>query len=157
MKILLLAMMACVTMGAVDAQTAHDAATVFPGGDLHRQIERLIPAARESGSSGATLADYGSYRIQLSVRTKSGGAEVHAHWDDVMMVEQGHATLITGGVVVGGQSRPDGETLGTRIDGGQSHVLGPGDVFTVRAGTPHRTIVAPGTDYAAVVIKIHEP
>lgn len=162
MKTLLLAMLVALPVCAAHEQTvaapvSHEPVTVFPSGDLHREIARLIPAARESGSSGSTLADYGSYRVQLSVRTKSGGAEVHAHWDDVMMVEQGHATLITGGTVVRGQSKPDGETLGTSIEGGRSHALSPGDVFTVRAGTPHQTIVAPGSTYAAVVIKIHEP
>ncbi len=132
-------------------------AMVFGKADLQQRIAALVADAREKGSSGATLEDYGSYKIQLSVRTKSGGAEVHAHWDDVMMVEQGEATLMTGGTVVGGQSKPDGETLGMKIMGGEPHTLKPRDVFTVRAGTPHQTIVAPGVVYAAVVVKVHEP
>ena len=136
---------------------SHASSVVFPERDLHQQIAQLIPEAKEKGSSGATLADHGTYRIQLSVRTQSGGAEVHAHWDDVMMVKQGHAALITGGTVVEGVSKGDGETLGTKIEGGESHPLGPGDVFTIRAGTPHQTVVAAGTVYAAVVVKIHEP
>ncbi|HEX3987114.1 MAG TPA: hypothetical protein VHX13_10955 [Acidobacteriaceae bacterium] len=136
---------------------SHAPVVVLPEQDLHQRIASLIPEAKEKGSSGATLADYGSYRIQLSLRTKSGGAEVHAHWDDVMMVKEGHATLITGGTVIGGDSKPDGEILGTKIEGGQPHKLGPGDVFTIRAGTPHQTVVAAGTIYAAVVVKIHEP
>lgn len=139
------------------ASVSNAPSVVFAGPELDRQIAQLIPEAKEKGSSGATLADYGSYRIQLSVRTKSGGAEVHAHWDDVMMVKEGHATLITGGTVIGGQSHPDGETLGTKIEGGEPRDVGPGDVFTIRAGTPHQTVVAPGTVYAAVVVKIHEP
>lgn len=162
MKIALLSLLLSAPMGAVVAQNASlpakpAAVALFPGGDLHQQIAQLTVAAKEKGSSGATLADDGGYRIQLSVRTRSGGAEVHAHWDDVMMVRQGHATLITGGTVVGGHTQPDGETLGTRIEGGDSHPLAPGDVFTVRAGTPHQTVLAPGTTYAALVIKIHEP
>jgi len=143
--------------GAQMTSVSHASSVVFPEHDLHQQIARLIPEAQEKGSSGATLADYGSYRLQLSVRTKSGGAEVHAHWDDVMMVKQGHATLITGGTVIGGESKGNGETLGTKIEGGERHPLGPGDVFTIRAGTPHQTVVEPGTVYAAVVVKIHEP
>lgn len=143
-------------MAQLAAVPVQQPVVVFPDNAVHQQIAQLVATAREKGSSGATLADYGSYRIQLSVRTKSGGAEVHAHWDDVMMVERGHATLITGGTVAGAESKPDGETLGTKIEGGQSHKLGPGDVFTVRAGTPHQTIVAPGVVYAAVVVKVHE-
>ena len=124
---------------------------------MHPQLDQLADIAKTKGSSGATLADYGSYKIQLSVRTVSGGAEVHAHWDDVMMVEQGSATLITGGSVVDGTTGADGETHGAKIDGGDSRKVGPGDVLTVRAGTPHQLILDPGVVYSAVVVKVHEP
>lgn len=162
MKVLLFAaigsFLTCMAGGQMTTATVSRApAVVFAEHDLHRQIAQLIPEAKEKGSSGATLADYGSYRIQLSVRTKSGGAEVHAHWDDVMMVKQGHATLITGGKVMDARSTPDGETAGTKVEGGERHEVGPGDVFTIRAGTPHQTVVESGTVYAAVVVKIHEP
>ena len=74
-----------------------------------------------------------------------------------MTVEQGSATLITGGTVVDGKTGDDGETHGSRIDGGQSQKIGPGDVLTIRAGTPHQLILEPGTVYGAVVVKVHEP
>jgi mannose-6-phosphate isomerase-like protein (cupin superfamily) len=135
----------------------HDPVIVFPVPDLHAQLDKLAAEARTKGSSGATIEDYGSYKIQLSVRTVSGGAEVHAHWDDVMMVEQGSATLVTGGTVVAGTTGTDGETHGSKIEGGQSQKINPGDVLTIRAGTPHQLILDPGTTYGAVVIKIHEP
>ncbi len=162
MKALLIGLVASLLSFTAAAQTAAESAAqppsvVWPEHDLHQRIAQLVATAKEKGSSGATLEDYGSYKVQLSVRTRSGGAELHAHWDDVMMVEQGHATLITGGAVLKGESKPDGETLGTKIEGGESHDLGPGAVFTVRAGTPHQTIVLPGATYAAVVVKVHEP
>jgi mannose-6-phosphate isomerase-like protein (cupin superfamily) len=153
---LVLAAALAVPVAALAQQTPpHDPAIVFP--DLHAQIDKLIPAAKEKGSAGATIEDYGSYKIQLSVRTKSGGAEVHAHWDDVMTVEQGSATLITGGTVVDGKTDADGETHGPSIENGQSRTIHPGDVLTVRAGTPHQLMLSPGVVYGAVVIKIHEP
>lgn len=135
----------------------HDSAVVFPIADLHTQLDKLVPEAKTKGSSGATIEDSGSYKIQLSVRSVSGGAEVHAHWDDVMMVEQGSATLITGGTVVEGKTGADGETHGSKIENGQSRKVNPGDVLTVRAGTPHQLILEPGTIYGAVVVKVHEP
>ena len=61
-----------------------------------------------------------------------------------MMVEQGSATLVTGGTVVDGKTGPDGETHGSKIEGGQSQKINPGDVLTVRAGTPHQLILEPG-------------
>ena len=162
MKTVLLAAAALILAFSASAQTPpsstpHDPAIVFPTPDLHEQIEKLIPAAKEKGSSGATIEDYGSYKIQLSVRTSSGGAEVHSHWDDVMIVEEGSATLITGGTVVDGKTNADGETHGSKIENGTSRTISPGDVLTVRAGTPHQLILAPGTTYGAVVVKVHEP
>jgi mannose-6-phosphate isomerase-like protein (cupin superfamily) len=138
------------------AQTPHDPAAVFSTPDLHAQLEKLAAAAKEKGSSGSTIEDYGSYKIQLSVRTKSGGAEVHAHWDDVMIVKEGSATLVTGGTVVDSKTNDEGETHGTKIENGQSRTIRPGDVVTVHAGTPHQLILKPGTVYGAVVVKVHE-
>lgn len=125
--------------------------------DVQQQLSALVPGAKASGLAGTTLADYGSYQIQLSVRTASGGAEVHAHWNDVMVVEKGKATLVTGGTVVGAKSGENGETRGTRIEGGQSKPIAAGDVLTVRAGTPHQILLAPGVVFGAVVVKVHEP
>ena len=162
MKFTLLAAATLTLAFSASAQTPppaspHDPAVVFPTPNLHQQIEKLIPAAREKGSSGATIEDYGSYKIQLSVRTSSGGAEVHAHWDDVMIVEEGSATLITGGTVADAKTNADGETHGSKIENGNSRTIGPGDVLTVHAGTPHQLILAPGAVYGAVVVKVHEP
>jgi len=78
--------------------------------NVQARIDSLIPEAKRRGSVGLTLVDYGTYQIQLSVRAASGGAEVHAHWDDVMTVEEGSATLVTGGTVVDGKTDADGET-----------------------------------------------
>ncbi len=160
MKLPLMLAAALAVPVAVQAQQApppHDPAIVFGSPELHAQLGTLTGMAKEKGSAGATIEDYGSYKIQLSVRTRSGGAEVHAHWDDVMTVEQGSATLITGGTVVDSKTDADGETHGTKIEGGHSQTISPGDVLTVRAGTPHQLILEPGVVYGAVVIKIHEP
>jgi mannose-6-phosphate isomerase-like protein (cupin superfamily) len=139
------------------APTSHNPVILFPTPDLHARLDALLPDAKKNGSSGSNLADYGSYKIGLSVRTASEGAEIHANWDDVMVVEQGSATLITGGTVVDGKTGADGETRGAKIEGGQSRVIHLGDVFTIRAGTPHQLILEPGTVYSALVIKVHEP
>ncbi|MFZ1084359.1 MAG: hypothetical protein WAN35_05295 [Terracidiphilus sp.] len=124
--------------------------------DVQAQLEAMAAKAKATGSSGSTLVDYGSYKLQLSVRTTSGGAEVHAHFNDVMIVEQGSATLITGGTVVDAKTGPDGETRGSRIIDGTSRTLVAGDMVTIRAGTPHQLLIAPGTLYSAVVVKIRE-
>lgn len=129
---------------------------VFSAAQIQSQLTALAAQVAASGSAGTTLADYGSHKVQISVRATSGGAEVHAHFDDVMIVQQGTATLITGGSIPDAKSNPDGETRGTSIQGGQSRAISAGDIVTVNAGVPHQILVPAGTTYSAIVIKVRE-
>jgi hypothetical protein len=73
-----------------------------------------------------------------------------------MIVQQGSATLITGGSIVDAKTGADGETKGTSIQGGKSQAIAPGDVITVNAGVPHQILVPAGVTYSALVIKVKE-
>ena len=137
------------------AQSA-SGAQVYAGKDVAAQLEALIAPAKASGSSGATLGDFQSHAIKLSVRASSGGAEIHAHFDDIFFVTDGSATLVTGGQVQHAQTAPDGETKGSGIDGGTRQVIRKGDVVNIPAGTPHQLILAPGETYSSIVIKVKE-
>ena len=137
------------------AQT-NSGAQVFSAKDVKAQMTTLIRKAKTNGSSGTKLGDYGSHNIQLSVRAKSGGAEVHAHFDDIFYVTQGKATLITGGTVVDAKINADGETHGSGIENGQSRTIAKGDIVNIPAGTPHQLKIAPGEVYASIVIKVRE-
>jgi mannose-6-phosphate isomerase-like protein (cupin superfamily) len=90
------------------------------------------------------------------VRTASGGAEVHAHYDDVFVVTQGQATLITGGSVEDPKTGDDGETKGTGIRDGESQLISTGDVVHIPAGTPHQLKIAQGTLFSTIVMKVRE-
>lgn len=131
-------------------------AEYFSHKDLQAQLAELGAKAKASGSSGSTLGDYGSHALKLSVRTSSGGAEVHAHFDDVILVTQGQATLITGGTVVDPKTDKDGETKGSSIRNGKSQSISAGGVAHIPAGTPHQMILAPGTLFSALVVKVKE-
>lgn len=131
-------------------------AEVFPAAQTHAQSEELIAKAKSAGSSGETLADYGSHKLQISVRTANGNAEIHAHYDDVFIIEQGTATLVTGGSVVDASTNQDGETKGSGIQGGKSQTVSVGDIITVNAGIPHQFLIPAGTVYRAIVIKVKE-
>lgn len=131
-------------------------AEVFSAASVHAQLARLAPEAKAGGSSGATLGDYGSHAIKLSERTASGAAEIHAHFADVMIVMQGNATIITGGEVINAHTASNGETTGSEIRNGTTQKIATGDVVNIPAGTPHQLIIAPGTTYSALVIKVKE-
>jgi len=129
---------------------------VFSGQSVTSQLTALVQAAKGSGSSGATLGDYKSHAIKLAVRTASGGAEVHAQYDDIFFVTEGKADLVTGGSVVNAKTDGDGETKGSSIQNGESQIIAKGDVVHIPAGTPHQLILAPGSIYSSIVIKVRE-
>ena len=131
-------------------------AEVFSASDVRAKLTQLAAEASAKGSSGSTLRDYGTHAIKLNQRTASGGAEIHAHFDDVIIVTGGKATLITGGDLVSPHAGANGETTGTEIHNGTSQTIATGDVVHIPAGTPHQLIIAPGATYSALVIKVKE-
>ena len=153
MKLLLVAVTAFAICRCAQAQTG---AEVFSGRVVTSRLAELAQQAKASGGSGATLADYKSHAIKLSVRAASGGAEVHAHYDDIFVVTEGQATLITGGTVENPKAGSDGETTGSGIQNGRSQTIAKGDIVHIRAGVPHQLIVAPGTVYSSIVVKVRE-
>jgi mannose-6-phosphate isomerase-like protein (cupin superfamily) len=155
MKFLILVLAVLVSGARAQAPTGGKS-DLFPSQQIRAQLTTLGAEAATSGSSGRTLADYGSHKLQLSVRTSSGGAEIHAHFDDVMIVEQGSATLITGGSLINPTTSSDGETKGSAIQGGNSQTISVGDIITVNAGVPHQLLIPTGTIYSALVIKVKE-
>jgi quercetin dioxygenase-like cupin family protein len=70
-------------------------------------------------------------------RTSAGQSEVHEKDTDIFYVIDGKATFITGGKMMGAKTTAPGETRGTGIDGGLTHILSKGDVITIPNGTPH--------------------
>ncbi|MBT9329880.1 hypothetical protein [Paracidobacterium acidisoli] len=129
---------------------------VFTSHDMNQQLTGLVAKAKAAGISGTILGDYGTHIVQLSVRTKDGQVEIHAHYSDVMIVTEGHATLITGGTVVDPHPGANGETRGKSITGGKSQVVHVGDILQIPAGVPHQLLVPAGTTYTSIVIKVRQ-
>jgi mannose-6-phosphate isomerase-like protein (cupin superfamily) len=131
-------------------------AEIFSSAQLKSQLTQLAEQVKTKGSSGVKLGDYGSHSLMLSDRTANGGAEVHAHFDDVMLVMEGNATLITGGELIDAHSGANGESVGSGIRNGTTQSIAAGDLIHIPAGTPHQLLIAPGTLYSALVIKVKE-
>lgn len=154
MKLVLVAALTAFAMSSI-GQTQR-AAQIFSARDVASQFESLTQTVKTAGSGGAVLGNYQSHSIQLSVRTASGGAEVHAHYDDIFVVTRGNAILITGGTVENAQTSNDGETKGKSIRNGRSQTIGKDDVVHIPAGTPHQLIIAPGSIFSSIVVKVKE-
>jgi mannose-6-phosphate isomerase-like protein (cupin superfamily) len=154
----------CTTAQAL-AQTATPETKTGPGIDRrsHQQLEEqarsmLADALKSpSGIASVTLEKYPGHSTMLTVRTKPGGAEMHAQWNDIFFVLDGEATELVGGTIVDPKSAPGGETRGTRVEGGTPTPMRKGDVIHISPNTPHQTVVAPGKTFTYYVIKVAAP
>jgi mannose-6-phosphate isomerase-like protein (cupin superfamily) len=105
-------------------------------------------------SSRETLADYRHHRFRLLYRDADGAPEQHDDIVDVVFVQSGEGTLQLGGEMIGRRAGSGaGEYLGTRLEGGARHRLGPGDVVHIPAGIPHSFLVPKGKHITYVLVK----
>jgi mannose-6-phosphate isomerase-like protein (cupin superfamily) len=151
-----MAVVAALALGAPAATLSGDKALVISAQDVKTQLANLVPQAKPTGSAGPIVASYGNLGLMLSVRTANGVGELHQHFDDLMIVEEGSATLVTGGSLVDPKTVSPGEIRGTSVQNGTSKMLGVGDVVIVPAGLPHQLLIAPGTVYKSLVAKVKE-
>jgi mannose-6-phosphate isomerase-like protein (cupin superfamily) len=156
---LIFSVAAMLLVGAQGVTLTGDKALVIPNADVQAQTAKVIAATSPTGSDAGTavLGSHGNLTLRLYVRKASGGGEIHAHFDDLMIVEQGSATLVTGGTLADRKELADGESRGSKVVGGASRKITVGDVVIVPAGVAHQTIVDPGSTYAYMVAKVHEP
>ena len=144
------------------AQAAQPAITTTPEvlnfDELAQRGKALLDQARQgSGSTGITLARYNGQYTMLTARTASGGAELHGHYSDFLIVVDGEGTEMTGGTIVDRKEGANGEVRGKTLEGATPHVLHKGDVIHIPAGTPHQAIEAPGQSIIIYVIKVEAP
>jgi hypothetical protein len=114
---------------------AADAPVVFVGHDA-------VAAALLKGGPMVTASNL---VVQGGHRDKAGQVEVHEKETDVIYVQAGEATFVTGGKMIGGKLTKPGQFLGTEIEGGETHHLTKGDAIVVQAGTPHWFKEVPGS------------
>lgn len=143
---------------AVAAFAQSQPAKYYSRADLQQSFDKLAAQAKakNSGSSGSDLDSSGNGALKLSYRRETGGAEVHQHFDDIMVIEGGSATIVTGGSLVDPKTEANGEMKGKSITGGTQQALSAGDVIHIPAGTPHQLLLNRGADFRAFVVKVHE-
>ena len=88
-------------------------------------------------AKGSPLIENAVYKVHASRRTEPGQVEVHDDETDVIYVVEGAATIVTGGTPVDGKVTAPGQYRAARLEGGENHTLGRGDVFVIPAGVPH--------------------
>jgi hypothetical protein len=127
---------------------------IWKAAELKQHDVALSTHVADDHSSRETLADYGDHRFRMLYRDADGNPEQHDAIIDIVMVQSGAGTLVMGGTMIGKRGTNNGEWLGTRLDGGERHTLGAGDIVHIPAGIPHSFLVTPGGHITYVLLKI---
>jgi mannose-6-phosphate isomerase-like protein (cupin superfamily) len=98
--------------------------------------------------------DFGDHLLEISHREVDGKCELHKVKADVIVIQTGTATLVTGGEVIDPKDTGLNEIQGSGIKGGVKREIGPGDVIEIPAGVPHQFLLAPGTQITYLVVKV---
>jgi mannose-6-phosphate isomerase-like protein (cupin superfamily) len=156
----MLALLFAATMAAAPPFTALDK-TAPETGVRHLSGPSIIGDLKKAKKPGdfyaqALISKGEHYQVINTFRDSSGQAEVHADWNDHIFVQEGSASLATGGVPVDAKDTAPGEKRGTSVKGGTIAVLKPGDYFFVPAGVPHQMILAKGQTIKFIAFKTHK-
>jgi hypothetical protein len=128
---------------------------LWKAAELQQRVKALSTKVGPDHSARETLADYGDHRFRLLYRDADGNPEQHDTIIDIVMVQSGEGTLQMGGRMIGQRAGSGaGEYVGTSLEGGERHALGPGDVLQIPAKVPHSFLVAKGKHVAYVLLKI---
>ena len=122
--------------------------------DLKQRESALSKKVGPDHSARETLADYGDHRFRMLYRDADGFPEQHDNIVDVVMVQSGEGTLVLGGRMINPKAGGGaGEYVGTSLEGGERHALGPGDVLHIPAKIPHSFLVPAGKHITYVLLK----
>ena len=101
-----------------------------------------------------SLGTYANHLIGISHREGDGSAELHETQTDIMIVDNGEATLVVGGQMVAPKTIKPHEVRGSSIEGGEIKHLGPGDIVHIPANVPHQLKIKSGSRFTYTVIKV---
>ncbi|OYX06050.1 MAG: cupin [Caulobacter vibrioides] len=127
---------------AASAQTAQ-ASPPEPSGfasqaDVQAQLREMLGAMKpDQGFAWRPLVRDGANVAAIEIWKKPGRPAVHPSEAEYAIVLEGAGVLLSGGVLIDPAARNAGLVEGSRIEGGATRPLAPGDVILVPAGVPH--------------------
>lgn len=134
------------------AWAASSQVDIYTAKDIRNKADQL--ASEKKSFAAADLDRYGNHYTMLAYREATGSSEVHEHEADFFVVENGEATLLTGGKVVNPKTLKPGEIRGTSIEGGERHTVSTGDIVHIPAGVPHQLLLEKGKPFTYFVVKV---
>jgi len=113
--------------------------------------------AAPNGMAQAKFESYPGHATLLTVRVKDGEAEEHTSLSDWFIVEEGEATVVTGGTIADAKEISPGQIHGTKVVGGTMQVVHKGDVVHISPNVPHQMLVPAGKPFIYYVVKVDKP
>jgi hypothetical protein len=130
---------------------------VWRADELERRHLALSKKVGPDHSARETLADFGDHRFRYLHRNADGFPEQHDKIVDVVFVQSGEAVLQLGGTMLDKKATGgEGEFVGSRLEGGERHPIGAGDVVHIPATVPHAFLVPKGKHVTYVLLKFPE-
>ena len=106
--------------------------------EVQAQLREMLAAMKpDQGFMWRPLVRDGATVAAIEIWKKPGRPAVHPAEAEYAIVLEGAGTLVSGGAMADPQVRNDNLVEGSRIDGGVTRPLGPGDVILIPAGAPH--------------------
>lgn len=123
--------------------------------ELLQLAKQMRKEAKKSGGPEASpIEKHLDSSTILAYRSKDGKGELHEQTEDVFVVLQGAATLVTGGTITNPVTTAPGEIRGAAVQQGSRKDLREGDIAHIPAGVPHQVLVPPGGSFTYFVVKV---
>jgi len=127
----------------VAAASAQTSPTAAPSGfassaDVQVQLREMLAAMKpDQGFMWRPLVRDGANVAAIEIWKKPGRPAVHPAEAEYAIVLEGAGTLVSGGTLTDPKARNASLIEGGEIQGGATRPLGPGDVILIPAGVPH--------------------
>jgi quercetin dioxygenase-like cupin family protein len=117
---------------------AADRSGFASGADVQAQLRQMLAEMKpDQGFMWRPLVRDGATVAAIEIWKKPGRPAVHPAEAEYAIVLEGAGTLISGGVMADSKAKNASLVEGSRIEGGATRPLGPGDVILIPAGVPH--------------------
>jgi len=137
-RLLALAPACLISAAPVLAQTMTDPAVVASGPAVQAQLRAMLAEMKPGqGFAWKPLVRDGANIAAIEIWKKPGKPAVHPDQAEYAIVLEGAGTLVSGGTMPDQEVRNPTLVEGSRIEGGTTRALAPGDVILVPAGVPH--------------------